>query len=139
MLNGEITNHEKEVQPIVLRLSFPQAPPGTLFTLSYESTVSWSVFEPSVPFTFPVIAIGPAKVDFQCTAAGQQYFQLRGDLPAGAEEAPYINRFTLQVGIPSGAPLHGSYVISFTQFGIDVGTGLLGEVLGGAGYSIIFN
>jgi hypothetical protein len=139
VLSGEIVNHEKEIQPIVLRLSFPQAPLGTTFTLGYENTVTWSVFEPGAPPAFPVSTIGPTKAEFQCTAAGQQYVQLRGNLPAGADEAPFVNRFVLEVAVPGGAPITGTYTITFTQYAVDAASDLLGEVLGGEGYMITFN
>lgn len=138
VIEGEISNFEIQVTPIVFRIEAPDVPVDTEFNLGIDGPVVFQQFEPGA-LQEMVLAGEEGGTQFAFVRGGpqQQYFSLRGDLP-GAEndKVPFTMPFILKIGLPGGTPTGMPFTISIDQISVDPETGLLGDLIGGNTYSV---
>lgn len=136
LIQGDISNFQQSVVPIVLRIEASGVPVGTRFDFTHDGTLTFVEFEPADARQMDVGALNATSVAFTRTAAGQEWLALRTNLPAGSAQTPFKTNYTLRLTPPGGIPIGTVFTVTVDQIAVDPESGTLGSSISGNTYSV---
>ncbi len=146
VIEGEISNFERQIVPTVLRIDTQTAPGtdlqplpvGTQLTLTYQTNIVLLPF-PSDGSQMTQVSSQTGEYIYSKSDAQSGRLSFQTDLPAGAEGSPFVSTFRLSVQLPGGTPTGQNYAITISQYALDSATGIVGNLIGGNTYFVSFN
>ncbi len=136
LIEGDISNFQQNLVPIVLRIEAAGVPLGTKFEFEHNGTLAFVEFEPADFRQMDVADLDATSVTFERAAAGQEWLALRTDLPPGSANTPFKTDYTLQLTPPGDTPVGTFFTVTVDQIAVDPELHTLGGSISGNTYDV---